>query len=427
MYFNYERAPYISSKWMIYAPIIVEISVLLSEFLSSGTAYFQLLTIPLLLYYVYRVMKHKEDIDKAKEAQIVEDKLQKSISELANGDDNSIIAKDYFIIVPKEEYLSIKRCMLVVLVNGDVYRYGVEHAEDDGFVINTQATLCTDEKELALVKKYTRKLHKNAKAGIEIIMSLLAAGILIFGLAIVVSVLWFGSRTAWLKYVGYALMGDLLGAIILATVLSLFEKKGKFVGALYKAAILNLQILWLMIQLVFPSMLILMGLIFVIFLPFSIVNIVLRIIASEVFLNEETIMFISLSMGAIISAHYTKPLFALISRLLTANGHRHEKYFPMMVEYVYKPANIQFLVYFLYVAYLSISTVYRLQTGGLPIWESDTDLAVLESFLVFVAFSNMKAKHESTKFKFSELFKIMWAMWTTHDYDGNEKDEEKQA
>lgn len=415
IYFNYTRAPYVSSKWMIYAPAIVETCLLLFEFMLSGTAYFQLLMIPLLLYYVYRVIKHKEDLDKTTEAKIVEDKLQDSIVKLANGNEDSIIAKEYFIVVPKEQYLCIKRFLLVVLDSGEVYRYGVEHAEEDGFEINTQAALCTDETELALVKKYTRQINKNLKESAKRIMALLAAGILLFGLVIVVSILWLSSRTAWMKYVGYALMADFLLVIILISVLNLFEKKGKLVGTLYKAALLNLQVLWLMIQLIFPSMLILVGLIFVIFLPFSIVNLILRMLASELLLSEQTILFVSLSVGAIVSAHYSKYLFAWLAILLTANGHRYEKFFTEMVEYVYQPANIEFLVNFLYVAYLIISTIYRFQMGGTPLFGNDMDIAVLESFLVFIAFSNMKKKREFASFSLLELFRIMYGMWTTHD------------
>jgi hypothetical protein len=40
----------------------------------------------------------------------------------------------------------------------------------------------------------------------------------------------------------------------------------------------------------------------------------------------------------------------------------------------------------------------------------------------------MKAKYEAAEFKFSQLFKIMFAMWTTHDDDLKEgKNGEEQA
>lgn len=261
------------------------------------------------------------------------------------------------------------------------------------------------------MKKITRKSEKEIKLAAERKMGVAAAGILGIGLILIVLTLWLGANTEWMKILGYILMADVVISIVLLSVLDLFKKKGKIVSTIEKVVQWNLLLLWMMIQLVFPSMLILFGLLFVVFAPFSVINILLK----EFELTPPTVLFVSLSVGAIISAHYSKPLFAWINGALTRNDHRYEKYFPMLIEYVYKPANIQFVVYFLYVLYLVVSTIYRFEMGGQPIWERNIDLAVLESFLVFVAFSNMKAKHEVTQFRFSELFHIMFAMWTTHD------------
>lgn len=145
---------------------------------------------------------------------------------------------------------------------------------------------------------------------------------------------------------GYAVMADFFIALILSSVLEMFKKKGKILRAIDHVAIWNLQIYWIVIQLIFPSMLIITGVIFIILLPFSAVNLFLKGLAKEIALCEQSILFISLSIGAIISAHYTKYLFPLITRLLTANGHRYEKYFTILVEYVYNTANLQFVVYF---------------------------------------------------------------------------------
>ena len=265
-------------------------------------------------------------------------------------------------------------------------------------------------------------METKEKKRAERIMALLAMGILSVGFILVSLVLWMGNTMPWMKYVGYAVLANFILALILSSILELFKKKGKVLRAIDNAAIWNIQIYRIVIQLIFPSMLIFTGFLFIILLPFSVINLFLKVLAKEFALCEQSILFISLSIGAIISAHYTKYLFPLISRLLTTNGHRYEKYFTMLVEYVFNPANLQFVVYFLYVVYLSVSTIYRFQTGGQPIWGSDIDLAVLESFLVFVAFSNMKAKHEATKLRFADLFRIMFTMWTTHDDEKEGKD-----
>ena len=278
------------------------------------------------------------------------------------------------------------------------------------------------------MKKAAKRSKISKKAAAERVMGLLAAGIIFIGLAIVILAFWLGGSTTWMKIVGKVLLADVFIAVFLLLALSSFKDKSGVVGTIFKVAFWNMQLWLVVIQLIFPSMLILMGLITIVLLPYSLVNFLLKGLLIVVEISQQTIMFLSLSMGAIVTAHYSKPLFKFTSSVLTSHRHQYERYFPMMVEYVYKPANMQFVVYFLYVIYLVVSTVYRFENSEQRMIGNDLDLAVLESFLVFIAFSNMKAKYEAAEFKFSQLFKIMFAMWTTHDDDlKEEKNGEEQA
>lgn len=76
--------------------------------------------------------------------------------------------------------------------------------------------------------------------------------------------------------------------------------------------------------------------------------------------------------------------------------------------------------------YLLASTIFRFENSGQPMIENNMDLAVLESFLVFIAFSNVKTRRSATDFKLSELFKIMLAMWTTHDDEKKGEDNDNR-
>ena len=278
------------------------------------------------------------------------------------------------------------------------------------------------------MKKAAKRSKISKKAAAERVMGLLAAGIIFIGLAIVILAFWLGGSTTWMKIVGKVLLADVFIAVFLLLALSSFKEKSGVVGTIFKVAFWNMQLWLVVIQLIFPSMLILLGLITIVLLPYSLVNFLLKGLLNVVEISQQTIVFLSLSMGAIVTAHYSKPLFKFTSSVLTSHRHQYERYFPMMVEYVYKPANMQFVVYFLYVIYLVVSTVYRFENSEQRMIGNDLDLAVLESFLVFIAFSNMKAKYEAAEFKFSQLFKIMFAMWTTHDDDlKEEKNGEEQA
>ena len=420
VYFNYKRASYLRYKWPLVVLAIVEVGVLVAELLLNHTAYLQVLTVPVILHCLYRILKCTEDIDKAVETSIVDEQL----AGLVPGSGKAkVIAKEYFIVSPHEEYLRDRRFMLVVLSNGKVYRYGVEPAEKNGFVLDKNASLCTDEGELKLVKKYTDQLKKGDKAfKVKKKAGFVAAGILAFGAVFIWLVFWLGKTISWMKIVGWVVYVIIILSLVLSFSLSSYSDKGGFIGTVYRVSTLVLGGIWLLVQLVFPTLLLVVGFMFIILVPFALFYLVLKALSTVVAINLQTILFISLSVGAIISAYYSEPLFGWLSRVLTANGHKYEKYFQEMVEYVYQPSNIQFIIYLLYVVYLAVSTVHQLQTEGAPLFGNGWDLAVLESFLVFIAFSNMKKKRVGASFSFSEMFRMMWGMWTTHDIVKEDED-----
>lgn len=268
------------------------------------------------------------------------------------------------------------------------------------------------------MKKYTERTNVGKQVKTKRLMGMSAAIILCLGVVFIVLATWLGSKQ-WAKVLGYILLADFLLSLMLTLVLDSFDGKKNFGGVLYKIALGNAKVWYILIQLIFPSLLLLVGLFGVVFVPSGLIYIVLKGVVEAGLLTLPTSLFVSLSLGSIISAHYSKPLFRLLSRLLMANGHRYEKYSQEIVEYVYQPANIEFAVNFAYVIYLCVSTIVRLQSGG-SLYGSETDLAVLESFLVFIAFSNMKKKRESASFSFPKLFRMIYAMWTTRDFEDDE-------
>lgn len=412
VYFNYRRAPYLLSKWPLVILAIMEIVVLSGEFLLKHSAYLQVIVIPLILHCLYRIGKRKEEIDKAVEANIVGTELAGVIP----GDGKAeVIAREYFIVTPKEAGLKDRRFMLVVMSNGKVYRYGVDPAEKNGFVLDKNPSLCEDEEELILVKRHKEKLKKEDRLfKLKRKASIAAACILAFGLVFIGLVFWLGENTAWMKIVGRVVLGVFALSLVLSLSLSPYEGKRGFVGTVFRVSSGIFGSLWLLAQLVFPALLLMVGFMFIILVPFAILYAALTAISTVVVVRPQTIIFISLSAGAIISAYYSKPLFGGLSRVLMSNGHRYEKYFQEMVEYVYQSPNIQFVIYLLYFGYLGVSTVLQLQARG-ALFGDDWDMAVLKSFLIFIAFSNLKNKRIGTAFSLSELFRMMLGMWTIHD------------
>lgn len=413
LYFDYKEAPYFRSKWGLYIPISIGVFIMVVELIVNATVYSLAITIPIFASYVYSILKKKENADKATEEKIVEKKLQSVIDKICRNKKCKVAWKEYVIIIPQQQYLPVKRSFLVGLSNGEVYRFNVTPAKDGGLVIHTQGAIVENDEDVeALVKKHKKY---DVKAKVERIMSYIAACVIFIGFAVIALGLWLGNNTAWMKTAAYILVADFFLALILMISLRRYENRNKVLGFVYKTAYWNIQVLWLIIMLIFPSMLLLMGLMVIVLFPFSITFMVLKSLATVISISSQTVLFVSLTLGAIISGHYSRPLFGWLSRALTANGHKYEKYFKKMVEYVYKPTNIQFVVYFLYVIYLVVSTIYKFEMDGAGLIGNDMDLAVLESFLVFIAYSNMKSKRTIADFRFSEIFRIMFGMWTTHD------------
>ena len=97
VYFNYKRAPYLRYKWPFVVLAITEVGILVAELILNHTAYLQVLTIPLILHCLYRILKRKEDIDKDVEARVVEEQLEGPIPGRGKA---KVIAKEYFIVTP---------------------------------------------------------------------------------------------------------------------------------------------------------------------------------------------------------------------------------------------------------------------------------------------------------------------------------------
>ena len=159
------------------------------------------------------------------------------------------------------------------------------------------------------MKKAAKRSKISKKAAAERVMGLLAAGIIFIGLAIVILAFWLGGSTTWMKIVGKVLLADVFIAVFLLLALSSFKDKSGVVGTIFKVAFWNMQLWLVVIQLIFPSMLILLGLITIVLLPYSLVNFLLKGLLIVVEISQQTIVFLSLSMGAIVTAHYSKPLF----------------------------------------------------------------------------------------------------------------------
>ena len=415
VYFNYTRAPYFSSGWSFYFLAVFGICALITVLFINRSAFLLFLIVLTMLVYAYWILERKENTDKITEGRIVEDQLSEEIDKLQDVGRRRIVAKKYCVLTPKESYKKEKHFLLVVVSTGEVYRFGVDPAEKNGFILDKTATICKDKDELAFVESFTKHLRMGKAVKARRLMGIAAACIFVMGFAITAIAIWLGSKE-WARVLGYVLLTDFVLSFVFMLALDRFQEKEGLMGRVHRVAVWNAQAWWLFFQLLLPSALLLIGMVFIMVFPCTFLLMVMKEVSALGCLTSQSSLFISLSLGTIISAHYSKPLFGWLSKVLKANGHRYEEFFQEMVEYVYQPANIEFLVNLAYVIYLVVSTVFRFQKGGAQLFGNDIDVAILESFLVFIAFSNMKKKRSSAKFSFPVLFAMIYGMWTTHDF-----------
>ena len=107
---------------------------------------------------------------------------------------------------------------------------------------------------------------------------------------------------------------------------------------------------------------------------------------------------------------YIQWIIKRFSPLKNWGNHRYEELQEELALYVIRKNNIIFLIYFIYLLYLIISNFVQIQYNT-PLISIAIDNAVLKSFLVFIAFSNMINKSGEvdieSKFLLNKILKLI--------------------
>lgn len=123
-------------------------------------------------------------------------------------------------------------------------------------------------------------------------------------------------------------------------------------------------------------------------------------------LEHETIWFIVLTLGSIFSVYLAKSLFSLSNRIAFPDSCEKNDYRAVgldLVKYLLHPKNLIFVMYLLYFCFMSVSGIMQFQHLEFLVNES-VDAAILKSFLVFIAFSNLINKGQDLDVESKELF-----------------------
>ena len=308
--------------------------------------------------------------------------------------------------------------MLVLLSNNDILEYELKyHASKDNqkstyceFIKTPQKCLNSNRRKVIEIKTFINRLS-NTKITERAKLLIIIFGILIIGLLMI----FLGS----FLYAKLGITKCIYFFIIYLVTYLLFKgiihyKKNKILTIIDNI----LSFPYLLIVVIEPTFTILSSYLFLIL--FSIIPSML-IVLSLIFLfsinlSIETSVFITLSLASIIGTYgekYIQWIIKEFSPLKNWGNHKYEEFQEELALYVIKKNNIIFFIYFIYLLYLFISNFIQIQYNR-PLITVAIDNAVLKSFLIFIAFSNMINKSNQVDIEAKTLLNKIIKLITSH-------------
>ncbi len=118
-------------------------------------------------------------------------------------------------------------------------------------------------------------------------------------------------------------------------------------------------------------------------------------------LKRATMYFFCISFASILSVYLSKYLLKFILKIspVTMDTYTEKpknRYLKELTTVFYQKNNIIFLIYTCYFVFLGIMSFFKIQYEQ-PLLSTETDMAILQSFLVFIAFTNMIIKSKDIK------------------------------
>jgi hypothetical protein len=236
------------------------------------------------------------------------------------------------------------------------------------------------------------KLKENAKI-ILIVLILMTIGVLcsilpvFFNMKIGIIIIYF---------FGYIM----LSMIILYIAKKYKNKLLKRIATIFSA---SLAVIHLILSLILPTAVLLFNTFILVIITFGIPFILMNQIEIifDLGLKISTMFFLCISIASILSVYASKFLLKVILKYSPimmdtyAEGPKN-KYFKELTALFYQKNNIIFCIYFFYFVYLGIMSFLKIQYGQ-PVFPNDIDTAILQSFLVFIAFTNMFCKSKDVQ------------------------------
>lgn len=266
------------------------------------------------------------------------------------------------------------------------------------------------EKNIDLKKdKWWNRISENNK------VSLVILGVLIFEVLLLV-LFWWIVDLITLKYFLIYVFTSLAIFLLCDTRV---QKCNKIIRKIWLILMLPMYIIFTGLKLIFPAFTIFMSYLMVAIYSLGSPLVIIKAFDYLCNLNfsMSTIVFITLTAGAILCVHRPNFIQWIIKKQSPLKDWGEHKYEPIMQElalYVTHKNNINFFIYTAYFVFFTISGFMEIQYNEALI-SQDLDKAVLKAFLVFIAYSNMVGKSKEVEIKSKPLLDKIIRLITIHD------------
>ena len=182
---------------------------------------------------------------------------------------------------------------------------------------------------------------------------------------------------------------------------------------------LPITLFYLLADLMHPFITIVGTYFFVVLFAFGVPAIILTIVSIVGWweLKPDTIVFIVIALGSILSSHHSVTKWIIRHTPLKNWGnHTYESHREQLAFYLVHPSNMVFIVYLVYFVFLAVSGYLLIQYGRYMISES-FDLAILKAFLVYIAYTNMRTKAKETEVEAKELVERISGLFVHDKYE----------
>lgn len=420
--FYFKEREALEHPWIIFSITFLLIIITGSEYLINSS-YHSLLPNLIIFIFVFwwwmeRPLKWNENV--------IEKTLHDIMDDVTYNDADAVgtkVVKSLVHYDTKGTYGIITgRYFLVLLKNGDVFEYPISYhhptESSDGFYeCDRQYSISENQEHIqAINPKRWSSLRKSLKLSDNIVLWLLIFTIVFVGGLSYFSFFWLIFKIKWWTLI---LAGGYFA--VYYSLRWMYKKwSNNTIRAICKIVSIPNDIFYILLVIAIPFSTI-FGTCLYIFLYAFCVPALLLIGLSNLgwfTFKTETIAFIVIALGSILCSHSYKLTKWLIHQTPLRNwgNHTYESYRESLAVYLIHPSNVIFLLYLVYFVFLGISGFLQIEKNSY-LFSDVIDAAILKAFLVFIAFTNMRAKSEVMKVEAKELLQRTLKLFVHDKYE----------